>query len=168
MLRAIVAAAVLIPAGAGAQGVGDIAAAIQDKSIARPKTSKIDVKSAIGCPGGVDGEVVVCGSKEKKYGPDADVMRAADPAPLPPTPDSRERATAVQCGTGGNLCDSGQIPVTAVALAGAKAVLQAIKGEDWKEVFRTRPDEYQRYLDARQRRQASARVSVGVPAGSPQ
>ena len=168
MLRVIFATAMLVPAVAGAQGVGDIAAAIQDKATRIPSTSIVDVKSAVRCPTGANGEIVVCGSKDKKYGPDADVMTAAEAAPLPPMPDSRERATARQCGTGGNLCDSGQIPVTAIALAGAKAVIQAVKGEEWKEVFRTRPDEYQRYLAARNRRQARARVSVGVRAGSPQ
>ena len=167
-MRQIVMAALLFPAPAAAQGVGDIAAAIQDKSVKRPTTSIIDVKSAVGCPSGADGEVVVCGSKEPKYGPDADVTKAAEPAPLPPPAASPKRATTVQCGTGGNLCDSGQIPVTAIALAGAKAVIQAIKGEDWKEVFRTRPDEYQRYLDAKNRRQARARVTVSGGAGSAQ
>ena len=171
MYRAMLLAAILVPvSSASAQGVGDIVEAINNRNFKSSNAPRplIDIKGAIGCPSGADGEVVVCGSPKPKYGPDAAVMDAADAPSPPPSADRRETVNVESCGVGTNLCDSGQIPVSAIALAGAKAVIQALKGEDWKEVFRTRPDEYQRYLDARNRRQARARVSVGVGAGARQ
>ena len=155
---------------AASQGVGDIEAAINSKRFgdANASRSVVDTKSAIGCPTGTAGEVVVCGSANREFGPDSDVMKAAEPALPPAAEDRRVTANRVPCGTGGNLCDSGQIPVTAMALAGAKALIQAIKGEDWQEVFRTRPDEYQRYLDTKNQRQTRARFSVDVRAGTAQ
>lgn len=162
MSRAVVVVALLLaPSVAPAQGIGDLAVAIAERGQAKAPRSAVDVTSAIGCRQASPDEVVVCSPAKPKYGPDADVMKAAEPPPPLLETDRRELATQTRCGTGGNLCDSGQIPVTAIALAGAKAVMMAAQGEDWKEVFRTRPDEYQRYLDARSRRRARSRGGSG-------
>lgn len=153
-------ALVAVGAPAHAQGVGDLEAAIADRS--KPATRPLDVKSATECPAGTSADVVVCAPAGPGLRLDRDVLEAARPEAPPPAVDPRRTVNVQRCGIGTKLCDSGAVPVSAIALTVAKAAVMAVEGEDWKEAFRDRPEEYQRYLDAKRKRESRPRVSIGV------
>lgn len=50
--------------------------------------------------------------------------------------------------------DGGMIPLLPAAVKVATAVVKAAKGEDWREAFRTKADDYQLYQEAK--REAAA------------
>ena len=107
-------------------------------------------------------EVVVCGRYRQQFRIDPQVL-AADRAaerlpPKPPLDASRDTSC-----TGAN-CGGGTIPLVGMALTVLKAVELAAKGDDWREAFRTRPDQYQLYEQSIAAKKP--RVSIGVTAGS--
>jgi hypothetical protein len=116
-----------------------------------------------------DADVTVCASRTPDYRIDPGVLagqRARDG--LPSRGDDRERveaALATSCHALPAKCQgSGIIPLLPVALKAIEAATLAIKGDDWGEAFRTKPDKYQAYQE--QRRRPGVRVGVGVSAGS--
>ena len=140
-----------------AAGVGDELAAMQeavvDKRIAELKRAKADGADATSC-GGSGGEVVVCGRRKETYRLDPDIMATESPD-APPRADPSRTVNAPRCSEGPHGCPGeGAIPVSAIALKVAQAGLAAVKGDDWKAVFRNGPDSYERYRRAKARREA--------------
>lgn len=103
-------------------------------------------------------EVVVCGRSEQRYRIDPHVLaavRAADASPPKPS----LNATGADSCVGPN-CGGATIPLVGMALTVARAAMLAAKGDDWKEAFRTHPDQYEAY------RQSEAAVKGGMGMGA--
>ena len=121
------------------------------------------------CTASTPAEVVVCGERgPSPYRLDPTVLQAIRDkaqAANPPRPPDRG-ASAEPCGTGSNPCGGGMIPLLEPALRVASAVVKAVQGEDWREPFRNGPDDYQRYLDARRKRDGkSPAIAISVSGG---
>jgi hypothetical protein len=122
--------------------------------------------------GGSGAEIVVCGARERPYRIDPDVLagqRAREALPA----DTR---TAFSCAVRGSCHDtyakcqgSGVIPVLPAALKTIEAVVLAVKGEDWRQPFRSKPNEFEAYQAAQGERRAGVSVSLeaGASAGLP-
>jgi hypothetical protein len=109
--------------------------------------------------------VVVCGRSQQRYRIDPDVLAATRAAEAPP-PEPSLDATADQACVGPN-CGGGTIPLVGMALTAIKAVELAAHGDDWREAFRTRPDQYRAYQDAKAEEKAKkGGISIGVSAGN--
>lgn len=108
-------------------------------------------------------EVVVCGRSEQRYRIDPQVLAATRAAEaLPPKPEL-DASRDSSC-TGPN-CGGGTIPLVGMALTALKAAELAAQGDDWREAFRTHPDQYQLYQDAKAK-EKRASVNIGVAAGN--
>ena len=157
MVRRCVAAVLLAAVAAGAQ------AQPAPADPANPAPLKLQAPDE-GCEPASPGEVVVCRKAPGKYRIDPDVLqviRRQELAANPPRPPVQV-ADGDPCKTGPNGCPGeGAVPLLMIALKAAEVALAAAKGEDWREPLRTRPDEYQLYLEERERRE-KARVSIGV------
>jgi hypothetical protein len=105
--------------------------------------------------------VVVCGRSQQRYRIDPLVLEATREAEAPP-PKPKLDATTTNACTGPN-CGGGVIPLVGMALTAVKAAVLASQGDDWREAFRTRPDQYRAYEDAKAR---TSRISIGVTAGN--
>lgn len=118
------------------------------------------------CGSASEGEVVVCGQRgPSPFRIDREVLdgiRADEARRNPPRVQDRS-GNAEACGTAGNECGGGTIPLLEPALRVASAVVKAIQGEDWREPFRTGPSDYELYEQAKRKR-ATARVTVGLSA----
>ena len=106
--------------------------------------------------------VVVCGRSQQRFRIDPAVLaatRAAEAVPPKPALDAKsgQPCTGSQCGGGS------YVPLIGMALTALKAVELAAEGDDWREAFRTRPDEYQAYSRAKAKK---ARIGIGVSAGN--
>lgn len=140
------------------------AAAQQDTSAAPPSIAQAltVAKQPPNCSSDAT-QVVVCGRSSPKYRIDPDVLaaaRAAEAPPPKPNPDASQQIACVgdHCG-GGNY-----VPLVGMALKAVKAAELAAQGDDWREAFRTHPDQYQAYQQSKQRERAH--VSIGITAGS--
>lgn len=111
-----------------------------------------------------DVEVQVCAKRSPDYRIDPGVLagqRAREGAPM----SEKERVKTVlatSCHDLPSKCQGGgTIPILPVVLKTVQAAALAIKGEDWRESFRTRPVEYEAYLAERERlrRQAEGAAS---------
>ncbi|MDQ3143389.1 MAG: hypothetical protein M3Q57_00730 [Pseudomonadota bacterium] len=110
-------------------------------------------------------EILVCAERSDPYRIDPAILsagRAVDASP--------ERRPAYQsvgvdkCSPVGIAGCPGRdvIPVTRIALTIARAALMAAKGDDWREVFRTREDEYRLMREAKAKAaRDKVRVSLG-------
>ena len=105
--------------------------------------------------------VVVCGRSQQRYRIDPVVLEATREAEAPPLK-PRLDATAPPGCIGPN-CGGGTIPLVAMALTAVKAAVLASQGDDWREAFRTHPDAYRQYEDAKAR---TSRISIGVTASN--
>lgn len=115
-----------------------------------------------GCKSNDPAEVVVCGRSQQRYRIDPQVLAATRAAEaLPPKP-ALDASRDSSC-TGPN-CGGGTIPLVGMALAALKAAELAAQGDDWREAFRTHPDQYQLYEQSKPSKKA--RVSIGVGAAS--
>jgi len=115
-----------------------------------------------GCKSNDPAEVVVCGRSQQRYRIDPQVLAATRAAEaLPPKP-ALDASRDSSC-TGPN-CGGGTIPLVGMALAALKAAELAAQGDDWREAFRTHPDQYQLYEQSKASKKA--RVSIGVGAAS--
>jgi len=101
--------------------------------------------------------VVVCGRSQQRYRIDPVVLAATRNAEAPPPRPRLDATTAEGC-TGPN-CGGGVIPLVGMALTAVKAAVLASEGEDWRDAFRTHPDAYQVYEDAKAR---TSRISIGA------
>jgi hypothetical protein len=119
-----------------------------------------------------DGEVVVCGERERPYRIDPDVLAGQRARDVPPedTRTAQEKAVQGSCHDTYAKCQgSGTIPILAPALKTIQAVVLAAKGEDWRQPFRSKPDDYQAYQAAQGERRAKIDVSLvaGASSGAP-
>ena len=105
--------------------------------------------------------VVVCGRSQKRYRIDPVVLEATREAGAPPPKPRLDATTAEGC-IGPN-CGGGTIPLVAMALTAVKAAVLASQGDDWRDAFRTHPDAYRQYEDAKAR---TSRISIGVTASN--
>lgn len=106
--------------------------------------------------------VVVCGRSQQRFRIDPAVLaatRAAEAVPPKPALDatSGQPCTGSQCGGGS------YVPLIGMALTALKAAELAADGDDWRDAFRNRPDQYQAY---RAEQSKKRRVSVGVTVGN--
>lgn len=88
-------------------------------------------------------DVVVCGRSKRAYRIDPEVLAASRAADSQPPKPPIETATTDRCV--GPHCGGATIPLVRMALAAAKAAALAAQGDDWREAFRTHPDQYQIY-----------------------
>ena len=119
-------------------------------------------QQAGGCKSSDPHEVVVCGRAEQRYRIDPAVLaaaRAAEAAPARPPLDASQDKSCI-----GANCGGGTIPLVGIALTVLKAAELAANGDDWREAFRTRPDQYRAYQDAKAKVPARSLVNVGVSA----
>lgn len=152
-----------------AGGLGLVAAAGAVHAQAPPRIP-LDLRAspAQRCGSASEGEVVVCGQRgPSPFRIDREVLdgiRADEARRNPPRVQDRS-GNAEACGTAGNECGGGTIPLLEPALRVASAVVKAIQGEDWREPFRTGPSDYELYEQAKRKR-ATARVTVGLSANA--
>lgn len=116
-----------------------------------------------------EADVTVCAPTTPDFRIDPGVLagqRALGPSAYDPGERKRsEAATAISCHDLPTKCQgSGVIPLLPAALKTIEAVALAAKGEDWREAFRTKPDEYQAYRA--ERRKSRVQVGVGLSAGA--
>jgi hypothetical protein len=119
--------------------------------------SKPGASSEARCSSNDPTTVVVCGRSKQQYRIDPLVLEATREAEAFPVKPKLDATTAQAC-TGPN-CGGGMIPLVGMALTAVKAAVLASQGDDWREAFRTHPDEYRAYEDAKAR---TSRISIGV------
>ena len=155
-MRSLVLLAGLVAFGAGAA----------EAQAAGPSAGSAAVETG-DCKPSSSGEVVVCGERgPSPYRIDPDVMstiRRQEKAANPPRVAEHD-VSADPCSTGPNGCPGeGAVPIMMIALTAAEMAAKAIKGEDWREPLRTKPDEYQLYREEKQKRERSKpRIGVGI------
>lgn len=116
------------------------------------------------CKSSDPAEVLVCGRSAPRYRIDPSVLastRALEARPPKPLLDASTEQSCV-----GPNCGGGTIPLVGMAVAALKAAELAAQGDDWREAFRTHPDAYQAYKNAKANEAKRPRVSIGVTAGS--
>src|SRR4051794_15217628 len=123
---------------------------------------KLRAERSSACKNDNPAEVVVCGRSQQRFRIDPLVLaatRAAEAVPPKPTLDATAPApcTGSQCGGGS------YVPLIPMALKALKAAELAANGDDWREAFRTKPDQYEAYQADKAKR---ARISVGVTSGN--
>lgn len=123
--------------------------------------AKSDQPSNVRCKSDDPTVVVVCGRSQQRYRIDPVVLEATREAEAPPPKPTLDATTAEGC-VGPN-CGGGTIPLVAMALTAVKAAVLASQGDDWRDAFRTHPDAYRQYEDAKAR---TSRISIGVTAGN--
>src|SRR5438552_13022716 len=108
--------------------------------------------------------VTVCGRRGERYRINPVVLattrEAEAPPPKPPLGDGAPDSDCV----GPQHCGGGTIPLVGMALASVKAAVLAVRGDDWRGAFRTHPDQYQLYEDAKAKEAKKPRISVGMRA----
>jgi len=127
-----------------------VAAAQERSSTAAPLSQalgQLTSQLAQPCKNGSPDEVVVCGRSKRAYRIDPDVLAATRAADAQPPKPPIETATADRCV--GPHCGGATIPLVRMALAAAKAAALAAQGDDWREAFRTHPDQYQVYQQSK-------------------
>lgn len=124
-------------------------------------TANANSPQGVRCTNDDPATVVVCGRSQQRYRIDPVVLEATREASAAP-PKPRLDATT-EPGCIGPNCGGGTIPLVAVALTALKAAVLASQGDDWREAFRTHPDAYSQYEDAKAR---TSRISIGVTAGN--
>ena len=108
-------------------------------------------------------EVVVCGRSEQRYRIDPSVLAATRATEaLPPKPPITGDVPEAGC-VGPNCGGGSYVPLVGMALTALKAAELAADGNDWREAFRTRPDEYRAYQSAKA---TKGGISIGIVAGS--
>lgn len=106
--------------------------------------------------------VVVCGRSQQKYRIDPNVLaveRAAEAPPPKPSLDASQQTACV-----GPNCGGGTIPLVGMALTALKAAELAAAGDDWRDAFRTHPDQYRVYEEEKARQAKRPHVGIGVTA----
>ncbi|MGE5562389.1 MAG: hypothetical protein ACM3ZV_03685 [Bacillota bacterium] len=139
----------------------------QGTSPAAPSLGDALVKAKPGgaCKPDDPAEVVVCGRSQQPYRIDPGVLAATRAAEAPP-PKPPLDASADQACVGPN-CGGGTIPLVGMALKAIEAVELAARGDDWREAFRTRPDQYRAYEEAKAKaQQKKGGITVGITAGN--
>lgn len=130
-------------------------------SVSQMLTKQEAQSSAAKCRDDDPTEVVVCGRSQQRYRIDPDVLAATRAAEAPPPKPSLDATNANAC-VGPN-CGGATIPLVAMALTALKAAELAAEGDDWKEAFRTHPDQYKAYKESKK---AQGKISIGVMAAN--
>jgi hypothetical protein len=140
------------------------ASAAQDQAAPAPKTISESLHNLApeSCKNNDSTEVVVCGRSQQRYRIDPTVLAATRAAEAPPPKPKLDATTATAC-TGPNCGGGDYVPLVGMALTALKAAELAAEGEDWRDAFRTHPDAYREYQDAKRR---TSRISIGVTAGN--
>lgn len=144
-------------------GATAAAAAADQPAAPAPAIKAPPALEADRCKGSDASEVVVCGRSPQRYRIDPAVLAAtrsaeAKPAKPPITGDVPE------AGCAGPNCGGGSyVPLIGMALTALKAAELAADGDDWREAFRTKPDQYQAYSRAKAKKGG---ISIGVSAGN--
>ena len=132
--------------------------------IAEALRNAVAGSTAHACKSSDPAEVLVCGRSAPRYRIDPSVLastRAVEARPPKPLLDASTEQSCV-----GPDCGGATIPLVGMALVALKAAELAAQGDDWREAFRTRPDAYRAYQEAKAKEAKRARVSVGLSAGS--
>lgn len=107
--------------------------------------------------------ITVCGSRRNSYRIDGAVLAGEREAEsIPDRLQNLDPNQAEPC-VGPN-CGGDFLPLVPMAIKIAAAVVDAASGNDWRNDFRTHPDEYSGYVGAKQRHKAT--FSVGASASS--
>jgi hypothetical protein len=107
----------------------------------------------------------VCGRSQAPYRIDPDVLAATRAAEARPPKPPVGSAPPEQC-TGANCGGGSYVPLVGMTLTALKAAELAAQGEDWREAFRTRPDQYRLYQEQQAKRAKEGGVSVGMTVGN--
>lgn len=137
-------------------------AAAQDRSPPVPPTAADTTWQTETCKSNEPGEVVVCGRSQHRYRIDPDVLAATRAAEAPPVKPPLDASNAEPCT--GQDCGGGMIPLVGMALTALKAAELAAQGDDWREAFRTHPDQYRAYQQSKAAKKGG--ISFGLNAGS--
>ena len=154
---------IAIFAGAALLGLGTAAPAQQPE----PALDLSNRAQAEQCRAASEAEIVVCAERgPSRYRIDPDVLqsiRAKELADNPPRKPSQV-TDGDPCTVGPNGCPGeGALPLMSMALTAVTMAVKGLQGEDWREPLRTGPDDYQRYLESKRKREgAGSRVSIGV------
>jgi hypothetical protein len=112
-----------------------------------------------------EADVIVCGKRTDLYRIDPNVL-VADRELTAPPPDTRNglrEITAKSCHDELTKCSGDQVlPLLPMVSKAAQVATLALKGEDWKEALRTRPDPYAVYTRSKQRQRAKVSIGMGV------
>lgn len=131
-----------------------------------PPAASLHVPEAaeLGCGPTDPSDVVVCGSRSRKYRIDRNVLAAQRATEATPSReqaiDPQEHAQCIGPNCGGDF-----LPLVSVAMTLAKAAVDAATGADWRQNFRTHPDEYSAYQESKSK-EDSGKVSFSVSAGT--
>ena len=106
--------------------------------------------NGLGCRDGEsnDGDITVCGRRSDRYRIDPKILAINRLAESQRGSGIDDATSATSCGIGLERCGSDIIPVSAIAFVIAHATVRAAKGEDWRDTFRSSPNEYQIYRSA--------------------
>lgn len=131
--------------------------AAQSKSLAEASRSR--------CATPDPRDIVVCGKPGQPNRVDLDVMEAQHEAES----NSRSATSAIppaqsSCALSKAGCtkDLSSLDLANAAIVIATTIVRAGKGEDWAKAFRTGPDEYQAYQQAKRRREAEAQARAAA------
>lgn len=148
--------------------VGSLAAALYSPQCAAQASQPIVsaapgvARAQPGCDSDSPAEVVVCGKPAERYRIEPNVLAATRAAEALP-PKAPLDATAPEGCVGPN-CGGGTIPLVGMALTAIEAASLAAQGDDWREAFRTHPDQYQAYLQSKATHKGG--ISIGVSVGN--
>jgi hypothetical protein len=106
--------------------------------------------------------VLVCGRSQQRFRIDPAVLAATRAAEAVP-PKAALDANSAQTCTGSDCGGGNYVPLIGMALTALKAAELAADGDDWRDAFRTRPDQYQAYRAEQSKKRG---ISVGVTVGN--
>ena len=156
----------LLAAFLAASSAGSDPARIEPGALSRAMDEAMDNPAGHACAPAGEDEILVCAEPRRKYRVDPVVLaieRESEKGPAKPPLDASTTTAGGDC-IGPQKCGDAVLPLVKVALAALKAATLAAKGEDWKDAFRPRPPEYQRYLEEQARAKTRAKVQVTLGA----
>lgn len=136
-----------------------------DPVVANALRQTVSGKAPPRCHSDDPNSVIVCGRSQHRYRIDPNVLAAERAAEAPPAKppltadDAHTACIGAQCGTGG------VIPLIPMALKAIEAAELAAHGDDWRDAFRTHPDQYREYQQAQQK-DSGGGVTFSVSAGN--
>ncbi|MCW3796310.1 hypothetical protein OMW55_00600 [Sphingomonas sp. BN140010] len=114
-----------------------------------------------------EADVTVCARRIPDYRIDPGVLAGVRAREALPTDTRTAQAEAVagSCHDEPSKCQGGSvIPILPAAIKSVEAMVLAARGEDWRQPFRTKPDEYEQYRAAQAKARPKVSVSVGASA----
>ncbi len=163
-LRMAALSIVLLPGLASSAGSAQNLPPPKSESAGDTLPSSVSAVERKGCENGTTSEVVVCGRSQQRYRIDPAVLEATREADATPPKPPISKEPAVPCT--GQECGGGTIPLVSVALTALKAAELAAAGDDWRDAFKTRADQYQVYQEMKQKESDERKVHIGLVAGN--